>query len=194
VIESIPRRSRCRSAFSPLQLDSKNRPTAPFVRQNLLVAKGPWARIWAIGLEHDSVIRDNQARSEECRKEQPATPDSLSDSLEQRISDDRSRVLEIALSSPFALCDPSEYEVATGKKSSGRSMEKGRCGIDLSLRVEGTTGAEIMTYGTRRPWPMLQANLTRRSQVRAPSKLSGWPRPWTRGPPKVPQPCELKLC
>jgi hypothetical protein len=89
--------------------------------------------------------------SEECRKEQPATPDSLSDSLEQRISDNRSRVLEIALSSPLRCVTPSEYEVATGEKSSGRSMEKGRCGIDLSLRVEGTTGAEIMTYGTRRP-------------------------------------------
>ena len=120
--------------------------------------------------------------SEECRKEQPATPDSLSDSLEQRISDNRSRVLEIALSSPFALCDPSEYEVATGEKSSGRSMEKGRCGIDLSLRVEGTTGAEIMTYGTRRPWPMLQANLTRRSPspsaeqiVRVAQALDSWP-------------------
>jgi len=81
------------------------------------------------------------------------TPDSSSDSLKQRISGNRSRgVLEITLSSSCVVrlirgSFFSECEAATGEKSSERFNGKGRCGIDLSLRVEGTTGAEIMTYG-----------------------------------------------
>lgn len=50
-----------------------------------------------------------------------------------------------------------------------------------------------MTYGPEDRGPCCRKILTR-SQVRALSKLSGWSRPWTRGPPKFrPKPWELKL-
>ena len=49
------------------------------------------------GLAHDTVIGGQSSLTRRRRKEQPATPDSLCDSLERRISGNRSRgVFEMA--------------------------------------------------------------------------------------------------